>query len=403
MWLANLKIVLPDEVIAQGAICIEEGMIQAVRADAAPEPAFDCSGLTAIPGLIDLHGDMLEREISPRPQSEFPIDLALAEVDKRLAGSGVTTAFAAVSFHWHNNKPLRSEEWARKIIQIVNDMRPVLLTDHYVHARFEITNPEGGEVLKELLEKDQVRLVSIMDHTPGQGQYRDIEHYVQFAIEWAKQQDGHDISEEEMRRRIAEAQKRPKAWKAVNDLTAIAREHGITLASHDDDTLEKVELMASLGVNISEFPVTYQAGQKAKEKGIHVLMGAPNAYRGVSTTTGNLSAQEAIQEGFVDTLASDYYPAAMIQAPFRLAQKQVLSLPEAIKLVSLNAAEALNMNDRGAIEAGRRADIALVEEAAHVRVHAVLREGLPIYWDRTMAQRRHPIDTSNLMSTTTPR
>lgn len=372
---------------------MEEGLIAEIREGAAPSSSFPMPGLTAIPGLVDLHGDMLEREINPRPKAEFPIDLSLMEVDKRLVGAGITTAFAAVSFHWHKKRSIRSEEWARAIIQTINEMRPRLLGDHYVHARFEITNPEAGEVLRDLLEQDQVRLISIMDHTPGQGQYRDIEHYIKFSIEWNKRQTGEDLTESDVRTMIEEAQMKPKGWDAVRDISKLAQEHGITLASHDDDTIEKVELMESLGVDVSEFPVTREAGFEAKKRGIHVLMGAPNAYRGVSTTDGNLSALDAVKEGFVDTLASDYFPAAMLHAAFKMAREGVMPLNESIKLVSLNPAEAVHMNDRGSLEAGKRADIVIVEEEQTPRVRGVLRSGSPIYWDAKMAELSHPVES----------
>lgn len=393
MWLSELRLVLPDQVVASGSIQIEDGIIQSIIEGPAPAPAFAMPGLTAIPGLIDLHGDMLEREINPRPKAEFPVDLSLIEVDKRLAGAGITTAFAAVSFHWHKKKTIRSEEWARSIISTINEFRPHLLTDHYVHARFEITNPEAGEVLRDLLEQDQVRLVSIMDHTPGQGQYRDIEQYVKFSIEWEKRQTGEERSEHEVRKIISEAQQRPKGWDAVRGIAALAQAHGITLMSHDDDTIEKVELMHSLGVDVSEFPVTRDAGIEAKNRGIHVLMGAPNAYRGQSTTDGNLSAIDAIRDGFVDTLASDYFPAAMIHSVFKMADEGILPLHDSIKLVTSNPAAALHMNDRGSLETGKRADITLVEETNPIRVRGVLREGAPIYWDAHMSSLSHPIQT----------
>lgn len=391
MWLSNLKLVLPDRVIPRGALAVEDGLIaDAIEGDP-PGPSLDARGLTAVPGMIDMHGDMLEREILPRPKAEFPTDLALIEVDKRLASSGVTTAYAAVSFAWHKNDGIRSEERARQIMATVNEMRPVLLTDHYVHARFEITNPEAGGALTDLLNQRRVHLISIMDHTPGQGQYRDIERYIQFSIQWHKRQTGEDITGDHVKRQIEKAQQRPKAWDAVESIAKLAKEHGVVLASHDDDSVEKVAFLDSIGVSISEFPVTGAAGREARRRGIHIAMGAPNAFRGQSTTEGNLSASDAVAAGITDILATDYYPPAMLQAVYAIERRGILPLHEAVKLVAQNPAEALGFTDRGRIEPGLRADIALAEEGGRPRVRATLREGIPIYWDRYMADIADPL------------
>lgn len=391
MWLSDLQLVLPDGMVERGSLRIEEGYIAEIREGSVAGATLSAAGLTVLPGLIDMHGDMLEREISPRPKAALPTELALHELDKRLVATGITTAYAAISFAWHKDDSTRSEEKARRIMATVNEMRPHLLADHYVHARFEITNPGAGVVLEELLEKEHVHLISIMDHTPGQGQYRDIEAYIQFAIEWRKRtgenltSDGEEITEEHLRASIAVAQERPKAWDAVYEVSRIARQRGIPLASHDDDTVEKVNLVADLGVALSEFPVSWEAAKHARQRGIHVAMGAPNALQGRSLS-GNLSAAEAVELGVVDTLATDYYPASMLHAACALVARGVMPLYESIKLVSQNPADALGLNDRGRIAVGRIADLIFVDLKALPRVHGVLRHGLPIYWDRYMAQ-----------------
>lgn len=390
MWLSDLRLVLPDGIVERGSLRIEDGNIAEIREGLVAGATLAAPGLTLLPGLVDMHGDMLEREISPRPKASLPIELALHELDKRLVATGITTAYAAISFAWHKDDSTRSEEKARHIMATVNEQRPHLLADHFVHARFEITNPGAGLVLEELLDQEHVHLISIMDHTPGQGQYRDIEAYIKFAIEWRKRtgdnltSDGEEITEETLRANIETAQQRPKAWEAVYEVSRIARQRGVTLASHDDDTVEKVNLLADLGVAISEFPVSWEAAQHARSLGIHVAMGAPNALQGRSLS-GNLSAAEAVESGVVDTLATDYYPAAMLHAACALAERGIMPLYEAIKLVSQNPADALGLHDRGRIAVGRNADLVLVDLSGLPRVHGVLRHGQPIYWDRYMA------------------
>jgi alpha-D-ribose 1-methylphosphonate 5-triphosphate diphosphatase len=391
MWISDVRLVLPDGVVKCGALRIEDGYIAEIRTAPITDATLHAPGLTVLPGLVDMHGDMLEREITPRPKANLPIDLALHELDKRLVATGITTAYAAVSFAWHKDDSNRSEEKARRIMETVNALRPELLADHLVHARFEITNPEAGGVLEDLLHRSQVHLVSIMDHTPGQGQYRDIEAYIKFVIEWRKQTgqvlsgDGNESSEAEVRASVIKAQERPKAWEAVYSVAAVAQAHGVPLASHDDDTVEKVALLADLGIVFSEFPVTREAAAEARRRGIHVAMGAPNALQGRSLS-GNLSAADAVAEGLVDTLATDYYPAAMLHAAYTLVARGILPLHEAIKLVSQHPADALGLDDRGQLAVGRLADLVFVDERALPRVHGVLRHGVPVYWDRFMAQ-----------------
>ncbi|MEX1019182.1 MAG: alpha-D-ribose 1-methylphosphonate 5-triphosphate diphosphatase [Litorilinea sp.] len=398
--MSNVQVVLPDHVLESGSLCVEDGHIVEIVEGPGPEQGagtrLDGQGLLVLPGLIDIHGDMLEREINPRPRSTVPIDLALYELDKRMVATGVTTAYAAISFAWHKEDSLRSEARAREIMETVNLMRPTLLADHRVHARFEITNPDAGQVLEELLQRDQVHLISIMDHTPGQGQYRDIEGYVQYSVEWS-QRTGENLSEEEVRSRIGMRLEQPKGWAAVRAIADHARQHGVILASHDDDTVQKVELMHQLGVGISEFPVTVEAAQTARDLGLHVAMGAPNALQGFSTSN-NLSALDAIAAGLVDTLAADYYPAAMLHTVFAFAEQGILPLHEAVKLVTTNPADGLHLHDRGALAVGRQADLVFVEYyganaggsglglGARPRVRGTLRQGVPVYWDSYMAQ-----------------
>lgn len=386
MWLSDLQIVLPDRVLENGSLRIEAGRIAEIVEGPVSHAKVRAPGLTALPGLIDLHGDMLEREISPRPKANIPIDLALHELDKRLVATGITTAYAAVSFAWHRSDSIRSEARAREIMLTVNELRPHLLADHLVHARFEITNPDAGQVLTALLNDRQVHLVSIMDHTPGQGQYRDIEAYIKFAVEWSKRTgETYGKTEEEVRAQVAERQRWPKGWDVVRDVAQIAKRYGVPLASHDDDTVEKVDWVHEIGVTISEFPVTEEAAAEAKRRGLHVAMGAPNALQGRSLS-GNLSAADAVAAGLVDTLATDYYPASMLHAMHAFVERGVLPLHQASKIVSENPAAALGLYDRGQLAVDKNADIVLVDLRQRPRVHGVIRNGDPVYWDLYMAR-----------------
>ncbi|MCA9881718.1 MAG: phosphonate metabolism protein PhnM [Anaerolineae bacterium] len=389
MWLSDLKIVMPDDVIERGSLLIEDGKIAEIIEGPAPINVPSMRGLTLIPGMIDLHGDMLERDVQPRPSARFPTDIGLLELDKRLAGAGITTAFCAISFAWRNND-LRSQESATEMIETVNRMNGQTLVDMRVHGRFEVNNTETAPILKDLLERGLLQLVSIMDHTPGQGQYKDVDRYLNFMHRWL----GMDISAlgtsreeilEKMKSNIMEYAEAPRDWDVIAEVLKVAIAYGIPVSSHDDDTADKVNLQAEMGVSISEFPVSIEAAQAAHNRGMWIVMGAPNAYRGQSTSN-NLSAMDAIEAGLVDILATDYYPAAMLHTVFKLAKQGAMPLNESVKLVSTNAANAMHMDDLGSIEVGKSADIVIVHEADDFpRVRGTIRAGNPIYWDNHLA------------------
>lgn len=389
MWLSDVKVVLPDRVLEHGSVRVENGVIVEIVEGTAPLDIPSMAGLTLIPGLIDLHGDMLERDVQPRPNARFPTDIGLIELDKRLAGSGITTAFAAISFAWRKDD-IRSQESASELITTINTMRDQLLIDMRVHARFEVTNTQTAPILADLLEQDKIQLVSIMDHTPGQGQYGNIDQYLGFIQKWL----GVDVEGfgeykdkvlETIKRNMEATVAKPRDWSVVAEVLQVARAHQVPVASHDDDTPEKVAQQAELGVTISEFPVNVVAARAAHDHDMQIIMGAPNAFRGASTSN-NLSAMDAIRAGLVDILATDYYPAAMLHTAFKFARTGVMPLHESIKLVSSHPADAMQLTDRGRIEVGRSADLVLVDERTDVpRVRGTIRQGVPIYWDSHLA------------------
>lgn len=377
MWLNNLRVVLPERILENGAVLISNGQIAAISEGGVAE-GIDGRGLTLLPGIIDMHGDMLEKELQPRPGSHFPFELALNELDKRLVSNGITTAYAAVSFieGWGYRGP----QEGREIIQQIHQLRHQLLVDLMVHARFEVTTPDSAPILHEALQHDEIHLVSLMDHSPGQGQFRDLETYVEYYTRWV---GGGSTEESQIRARAMDLLEAPRAWPIARAVAQLCVEKGVPLASHDDDTLEKVDLMADLGTTISEFPVSLEAAEEACRRGQWVVMGAPNAFRGGSHS-GNLSAVEGIKAGVVHGLAADYHPPSLIQSLFRLVDQGVLPLGEASKLVSQNVAAMCGLTDRGRIAVGLRADLVLAELGAYPKVRATLVEGRPVYNDGTV-------------------
>ncbi|MGY4749187.1 alpha-D-ribose 1-methylphosphonate 5-triphosphate diphosphatase [Pannonibacter sp. Q-1] len=378
MWLSDFRIVTPNEVIEHGSLRIEDGCIAELRDTPVAGAELEGNDLLLLPGFVDMHGDMVEREVEPRPNVPMPLELGLRDLDRRLAGSGFTTAYAALSFSpMSTYGHLRSYEHTSAVIRKLKAMRHMLNVDHRVHARFEITFPKALSVIEELITEGTVDLISLTDHTPGQGQYRDIERHVQ------KMARERGLSREEAAEAIArriEERTQPASVLAetLEAISSLCRAHGVALASHDDDTTDKVELMHGLGVVISEFPVTLEAAAEARRRGLATAMGAPNALRGQSYS-GNLSAREAHAAGLLDMLASDYHPSAMLPALLELAGTDRDGLPGAVRLATLNPAKALGLDDRGSIETGRLADLVIADDAGIGHVRATLRQGRFIY------------------------
>jgi alpha-D-ribose 1-methylphosphonate 5-triphosphate diphosphatase len=380
MWLSDFRVVLADRVIERGSVRIEAGRIAGIAEAPMPGAALSGDGLLLMPGFVDMHGDMVEREVEPRPNVRMPMELGLRDLDRRLAAAGVTTAYAAVSFHPGSAYGhIRHFDNTSAIIRALKSMGDVLKVDHKVHARFEITFPDALRVVAELIAEGSVDLVSLTDHTPGQGQYRDIEAHV------ARIAKDKGVSLTEAQGEIARRIDRNRTvggdlaatLRAISD---ICRAHGVALASHDDDTVEKVALMQALGAGISEFPVTVEAATEARARGLATAMGAPNALRGQSYS-GNLSARAAHAAGLLDILASDYHPSAILPAILELAKTDLAGLSGATRLATLNPARALGLPDRGAIAVGMMADLVVADDSGVGHVRATVRAGRKIYSD----------------------
>ncbi|MBB3919643.1 alpha-D-ribose 1-methylphosphonate 5-triphosphate diphosphatase [Rhizobium fabae] len=384
MWLSNFTLVLPDEVVREGSVRVEDGAIAEMRPEPVAGAAIDGGGRLLMPGFVDLHGDMIEREIAPRPNAHMPIDFGIHELDKKLAAAGVTTAFAAVSFATESvYGHVRSLETTSAVIEGINRLRDNLLIDHRVHARYEITNVGAAPALERLLNADQIDMVSLTDHTPGQGQYNNLQSYILSISE--RRAISEEMAAEIVAKRIA-MRNNPEIEAKLKEIVALSLKHDLSLASHDDDSVEKVAEMHDLGVTISEFPVTAPAAEEARRRGLWTLMGAPNALRGQSMS-GNLSALDAARAGLLSVIAADYHPAAFVPGIFKLADMVEGGLPVAVAMATGNAARSAGLLDRGEIAIGQRADLVAVEPGDVHRIRATFRAGRFVYSDGTL----HPL------------
>lgn len=354
LLLTRARVVFAHEVRDDVSLLIDDGVIAAVDPEAAGDARIiDLSGRVLIPGLVDLHCDALEKEVEPRPGVYFPLDFACAQADKRNAAAGITTVFHALSFANHE-LGVRNNAFAAEIARAVHAWQSHALVDNRVHARYEVTDETAPAVLAGLLGGGHAHLLSFMDHSPGQGQFRDVAAYRDYLARSYKTSDA------ELDAILAGKQTAAAgAMERMARLAGLARECGVAIASHDDDSAEKVDTLAGLGAVISEFPTHLGAARAARARGMATLFGAPNILRGKSQS-GNMRALDAVLEGVADCLCGDYSPAALLPSVMKLPELAGIGLADAIALVTRNPARAAGLNDRGEIAVGKRADLVAV-------------------------------------------
>jgi alpha-D-ribose 1-methylphosphonate 5-triphosphate diphosphatase len=299
--------------------------------------------------------------------------MAVTELDKSLAASGITRIYHAVCVGAHEKHEMRSIEMATGIARGLDQWRPWLTVDHCFHARYEVTMGDGLEAIEQLIDQGLVGLCSFMDHTPGQGQYSTEAAYREFYR-------SEFMSEEAIDRMIAAQQEgAERAQRNVRLMAGICRDRGIPMAAHDLDCPERVAAMRELGMNIAEYPVTPAAASAARDAGMGVLMGGPNIVRGHSLS-GNLSGVDAVRAGWCNLIGSDYAPVSLLHAIFQLAD-DACSLVEAVGMLTIEAARAVGIDEEvGSITPGKRADLVLVDRRGPVpRPVLTLASGRTVY------------------------
>ncbi len=376
------SVVLPDSVFEDGAVSVEDGRITAIGAEArAGDIEVDLDGRTLIPGLVDLHGDAIEKEVEPRPNAFFPLPVAFSSIDRRCAAAGITTVFHGISFA-EGELGVRDTRVAERMARELHAFAPRALVDHRVHVRYEITDPKSEGLVTRLIGDGIASLLSFMDHTPGQGQFKDVAAYKAYFGKVYRTSDG-DL-ETLIDRKQGEA---GNSLDRMQRLAKLALRHGVAVAGHDDEGRDRVKLMRSLGAAVSEFPCDLATARAAHEAGLATLFGAPNVVRGQSLS-GALSARDAIAAGVASCLCSDYAPQAMLPAIGTLVGELGISWPAAIGLVASNPCKAAGLDDRGEIAIGKSADLLVVSKAQGVlAAESVWRQGREILAARPRSHR----------------
>jgi alpha-D-ribose 1-methylphosphonate 5-triphosphate diphosphatase len=370
MVLSNARIVLADRVIA-GAVQVVDGQISAI--DEGRAGGEDFGGDYLLPGFVELHTDALEFHYKPRPRVRWSADASIQQHDAQVAASGITTVFDALRVGLDQENDMGHED----MLKLGDAIRSAsesgrLRADHYVHLRCEVSAPDCLEGFRMLEDHPQVRLASLMDHAPGQRQFQSLDAAKAYYQGKLKMSD--DTFAAFLKRRNEESATYSACHR--NAIAQFCREHAITLASHDDATLEHVGEAVAQGIDVAEFPTTIEAAKASHAAGLAVLMGAPNVVRGGSHS-GNVSARALVDAEVLDILSSDYIPFSLMQAVFALTEgDEAIALPDAVRLVSKHPAEATGFTDRGEIAVGRRADFTRVEMVDGMPVvRSVWREG----------------------------
>ena len=378
MIINNVKLVLEDEVV-NGSLEVHDGRISAFAENQSRlAEAVDGEGGWLLPGLIELHTDNLDKFFTPRPKVDWPAHSAMSSHDALMVASGITTVLDAVAIGDVRDGGDRLEN-LEKMINAVEETqkRGLNRAEHRLHLRCELPHHTTLPLFEKLVSRDPVSLVSLMDHSPGQRQFANREKYREYY------QGKYSLTDAQMQQYEAEQLQLAARWSQPNR-TAIAglcRERKIVLASHDDATHDHVVESHLLGSVIAEFPTTFEAAEASRRHGMNVLMGAPNIVRGGSHS-GNVAAHQLAELGLLDILSSDYYPASLLDAAFRVAddENNAFTLSQAINLVTRNPARALNLHDRGVIGEGKRADLVLAHRKGdHVHIDHVWRQGKRVF------------------------
>ena len=364
--LTNATLILPTEIV-QGSLVIRDGVIAEIqhgRSHAAG--AIDLDGDYLMPGVVDVHTDNLERQVEPRAAARWPSRSAMLAHDAQCAAAGVTTVLDALCLGDLGFEKERVKTFRDAVVDL-DALAPtgLLKSDHYLHLRCELPALDMMELVDPVADHPLVRMVSLMDHSPGVGQYANMDRYR------AMRRRG-GMHDEEIERRINHLLDQRARTRDPNRRALLARvKHlGVALASHDDRTEEEIDENFRDGIMISEFPVAMEAANAARAKGMEIIAGAPNIVRGGSHS-GNIAAADLVRAGKVDVFASDYVPAALVEAAFICADITGVSLPEAVGYITDNPARMSGLPDRGRLEAGLRADL------VRVRLHdgqAVIRQ-----------------------------
>jgi alpha-D-ribose 1-methylphosphonate 5-triphosphate diphosphatase len=353
--LTNATLVLENET-RNGTIVFDETGITGLDFSRSSLPsAMDVEGDYVTPGIVEMHTDNMEKHFVPRPGVFWPNGLAAALAhDAQIASAGITTVYDSIcAGSVFGQKDYRREIFP-KVIQAVEEgvSTGAFRVDHHIHIRCELTGDELVDDVSPFADNPLVRLISLMDHTPGQRQWRNLDNLKRYNLgsgEKTPEQHEEDVA---VRMEVGPANMQ-KNWPLIVEMFG---SRGIPIATHDDTTEDDVEAGVRSGAVISEFPTTVVAAEAAKRQGLATIMGAPNVVRGGSHS-GGVSAAELAKLDLLDGLSSDYVPASLMQAVLKLNADYGIAFADAMAKVTWKVADMVGLKDRGRLAVGKRADI----------------------------------------------
>jgi alpha-D-ribose 1-methylphosphonate 5-triphosphate diphosphatase len=367
----NYRLQLPDQELL-GTLVIRDGKIVEIQPGTV-ETGQDGQGDYLLPGLIELHTDNLEKCMSPRPGINWPLETAAVYHDKDLISAGVTTVCDAIAIGDVEPNSPRMRHFGPMIDVISRGQQANrFAADHRIHLRCELAYDQVCEVVEQYIDNPLLSLMSLMDHTPGQRQFVNLDKFKEYYM------GKHGVTAEQMEGFIQNRVEQQQLYALTNrqGLVQLSKVKSVPLASHDDETVEHVRQAVEESAVISEFPTTLDAAKEAHHHGLKVLMGSPNLVLGGSHS-GNVSAMELVEQNLVDVISSDYVPRSLLQSIFIIAKATGKPLYEAMRPVTYNPAEAIGLEgDRGSLALGKRADFITVHDDGVVpKLTAVFREG----------------------------
>ncbi|MCD7909331.1 MAG: alpha-D-ribose 1-methylphosphonate 5-triphosphate diphosphatase [Clostridium sp.] len=360
----NGIIILENQILTSHIITLKNDRIEDIIPKKEFIPArdikiYDVQGMYIMPGLIDIHSDIIENIVSPRKGVLFDPFLALTITDKTLLSQGITTLYHSLYFAsttiCGKERTLGIKQM-KQISDAIKKHRQNLILNHKLHVRLELNCREAYEIVYEMLQHNMVDELSLMDHTPGQGQYTNI-HIFRQEIE---KQYG-KLSEEEENQIINKCNKPLLDKASIETLLNCAREANIPIAYHDVDTASLLKIMKEWNINICEFPIYEAIAIAARENDFFVVVGAPNILRGESHHK-NVFATDLVKKQIANVICSDYYPWGLLPAVFKLHNTSKIPLHKIVYMVTLSPAKAVKIGkDYGSIEKGKKADLIVVD------------------------------------------
>jgi len=368
----NARIVIADREFDGTVVVRNRKIAEVSEGRCSATSAVDLDGDYLLPGLVELHTDNLEKHFSPRPGVKWPAIPAVMAHDTQVAAAGITTVFDSLSLGDVLGKTDRVQNRGRMVEAIcAASERRMTRAEHRLHLRCEVTPDDAIEAVDRWIDLPLVGLISINDHTPGQRQFLDPEKLRLYHVK----KYGMTNDEFEVFRAQSTALHEKNAVRHRSEIVQRAQARALPIASHDDATREHVREAVRNGMTIAEFPTTEEAAEASREAGLAVLVGAPNVVLGGSHS-GNVAAIDLVRAGQAEILSSDYVPASLMEAVFKLPSEAGIGLPQAVRLASLNPARSVGLGDRGEIAPDRRADLVRVRMLGDAPVvRSVWREG----------------------------